>query len=193
MNNSIVNLKNYFKEHDGLQRDNRYKVTFFGVSNINGSLGDTEEYFCNNATIGSRAIDAVADNLAGYGMGRAIPRSQKFSGGVLITFPVTNDSHILTFFNNWFNYIYSGSSSAPGGYPGSPFILGYYDSVVAPVSMQIQLLDPNGNINCAYTFLEVYPIETLPMKLDMGSTNSFLTHQVLFNYREFYYQAAATQ
>jgi hypothetical protein len=189
MSNSITNLKNYFEAHNGLQRDNRYKVTFWGID-LPGMLGQNDEYFTTNVSVGSRAIDAIADNLSGYGPGRVIPRSQKFAGGVLVTFPVTTDSHILTMFNAWFNRLHSGSLAA--GYRGAPFLTGYYDSNVANASMQITLLDPNGNANSAFTFFEVFPLETMPFKLDMASTNNFMTYTVLFNYREFDYQSAAT-
>ena len=104
--NSITNIKDYFSSHGGIQRNNRYQVYFENLPREIG-LGTAKDIQALNVTIGARALDAVADNLTGYGPGRAVPRSQKFIGGVFLAFPVTNDNHILKIFKKWFNNIYS--------------------------------------------------------------------------------------
>jgi len=179
-NNSITNIKDYFSRHGGLQRSNRYQVYFENLPRGIG-LGGPTDVQALNVTIGARALDAVADNLTGFGSGRAVPRSQKFVGGVFIAFPVTNDNHILKLFNNWFNTIYSGFRQ------GGNFTTGFYDDLVKNTNMIVDILDPNGNVNTKIRFYEVYPLETQPMEFTMMKNNEYSIMQVLMNYRDFKY------
>jgi hypothetical protein len=178
-NNSITNIKDYFGAHGGLQRNNRYQVYFENLPSGIGYPGDIKNIQAMNVTIGARAVDAVADNLSGYGPGRAVPRTQKFIGGVYLAFPVTNDNHILKMFNNWFNLLYSGPKS------GGSFTVNYYDDYVKKANMVVQILDPNGGINSTVRFYEVYPLETQPLEFTMVRNNEYSIYQVLMNYREF--------
>jgi len=177
-NNTITTIKDYFSRHGGLQRNNRYQVYFENLPSSIG-LGDSSEIQALNVTLGARAIDAVADNLTGYGPGRAIPRAQKFVGGVFLAFPVTNDNHITKLFNNWFNILYSGYRQ------GNNFLTNYYDTVVKNTNMVVQLLDPNGDVNTTFKFFEVYPLETQTFEFTMMRNNEYSVYQVLMNYREF--------
>lgn len=182
MKNTINEVKLFFDRHNGLQRNNRFSLSFqglpSGLPNVN-----PDDFKVKMVDMSSRAIDAVADNLVGYGDGRLVPRSQKFVGGVLLTFAVTNDNFITDFFNSWFNLIYSGGRLR--GALNTSFQLRYYDDVVYPCRMKINLLDPNGNTNRTFTFFEVYPLENLPISLTMLDNNKFLTYTVLMHYREF--------
>jgi hypothetical protein len=179
-NNSITNIKDYFSRHGGLQRNNRYQVYFENLPAGIGA-GDAPNMQALNATIGARAIDAIADNLTGYGPGRAVPRTQKFVGGVFLAFPVTNDNHIMTFYNNWFNLIYAGKKQKKN------FTVQYYDDYVKNTNMIVDVLDPNGVVNTKIRFYEVYPLETQPMEFTMMRNNEYTIYQVLMNYREFVY------
>ena len=180
--NSIISIKDFFNRHGGLQRTNRFTVTF---NNLPSAINfvPAEDFKCAAVAMSSRAIDGIADNLAGYGPGRIVPRYQKFVGGVFLVFPVTNDNFIIDFFNRWFNLIHSGGK-ARGNY-SQPYVVDYYDSAVYNTSMNINILDLNGNVNKKFTFYEVYPLENLPFELSMANPNQFLTYQVLMNYREF--------
>lgn len=180
--NSILTIKDFFERHDGLQRTNRFSISF---NNLPSAINDVppEDFKCATVAMGSRAIDGVADNLAGYGPGRIVPRYQKFVGGVFLVFPVTNDNFIVSFFNRWFNLMHSGGRIS-GNY-SQPYLTNFYDDVVYNTSMNVNLLDPNGNVNKRFTFYEVYPVENLPFEISMMKPNEFLTYQVLMNYREF--------
>lgn len=180
--NTITSVKEYFDRHNGLQRTNRYSVAFTGLPS---GLPTTppEDFKAKSVSMAARAIDSVSDNLAGYGAGRAVPRSQRFIPGVLLTFAVTNDSHILEFYNAWFNKIYSGGRIR--GSLAVPFQLDFYNNIVYNCQMKVNLLNPNGGINKVFTFYEVYPIENIPMEVSMLEVNKFMTYQVLMNYREF--------
>lgn len=183
--NSIIGIKDFFNRHKGLQRTNRFSLSFI---NLPPGLLPLANQDVNplSVTIGARAIDTVADGLAGYGIGRVIPRSQKFPQGVLLTFAVTNDNFIPLFFDSWFNTIYSGGRQR-GDLSGA-FELGFYDTLVANTSMKISLLDPNGNPNTTYTFFEIFPLECLPLELSMFKANEYLTYTVLMNFRDFTYK-----
>jgi len=181
-NNSILTIKDFFSRHNGLQRSNRFTVSFYNLPPaIN--IVSPEDFKCAAVAMGSRAIDGIADNLAGYGPGRIVPRYQKFVGGVFLVFPMTNDNFIIDFFNRWFNLIHSGGRIT-GNY-SAPYVTNFYDSVVYNSTMKVNMLDPNGNVNKTFTFYEVYPVENLPFELAMAKPNEFMTYQVLMNYREF--------
>jgi len=186
MSNSIVNIKEYFDRHNGLQRSNRYSLSFAGLPRDLPQL-PSDDIQAISVSMGARAIDALADNLAGYGSGRAVPRSQRFIPGVLLSFAVTNDNFIIDFFDKWFNLLYSGGRIR--GNLNSPFQLSYYNEVVYPVRLNVNLLDPNGDINKIYTFYEVYPLENIPLELNMIEPNKYLIYQVLLNFREFTFKS----
>lgn len=179
--NSIINIKNFFDLHGGLQRSNRFSMSLRLPPALPQVL-DSDLYPIA-VTIGARAIDGIADNLAGYGLGRTVPRSQKFPQGVLVTFPITNDNFISDFFNSWFNAIYSGGRQR--GAINVPYQLSYYDDIILNAEMDINLLDLNGNINRTFTFYEIFPIESLPIELNMIDANKYSTYQVLINFRDY--------
>lgn len=177
--NSITTIKDYFERHGGLQRNNRYQVYFENLPNILRYPYDVTNIQALNVTVGARALDAIADSLTGFGSGRAVPRSQKFIGGVFLAFPMTNDNHILKMFNDWFNIFYSGYKTQKN------FVVSYYDDFVKNTNMVVQVLDPNGKVNATMRFYEVYPLETQPLEFTMMKNNEYNIFQVLLNYREF--------
>jgi hypothetical protein len=187
-NNSILTIKDFFDRHNGLQRSNRFSMSF---TNLPAGLPTVPNTDLNpiSVVIGARAIDGVADNLAGYGSGRTVPRSQKFPQGIMLSFPITNDHIITDFYDAWFNKIYSGGRQK-GNY-ATPFQLSFYDDIITNCTMNIDLLDLNGNINRTYTFYEVYPIECLPIELNMLENNKYSIYQVLMMFRDFTFKAGA--
>jgi len=186
LNNTIQSLKDYFSGRDGLQRSNRFSVSFENVPNGIARYQD-KEYLADEFLLQQRVIDQLADNLTGYGIGRLLPRRQRFANGFNIAFPVSGDNRIVLFFNDWFNSLYSGGYSSGGNYP-APFSLPYYDDVVQPVNVNVNLLDLNGNIKTQFTFNEVMPVEMLPIKMTQTVTNEYLRIALTFNYRDFIYR-----
>lgn len=180
--NTIVSVKEFFDRHGGVQRGNRFSISFNGLPSGLPQI-PAEDFKCESVAMAARAIDSIADNLSGYGSGRSVPRSQRFVPGVLLNFPVTNDTFILDFFNAWFNRIYAGGRIR--GNLQSPFQLSYYNDIVYNCTLDVKLLDLNGQVNRTYKFYEVYPIENIPVELSMAKPNTILTYQVLLNYREF--------
>lgn len=186
MPNTITTLKDYFSRHNGLQRLNRFDVSFSGLPGGVQNYVDSQNFYpVNYASIGSRLIDGIADNLSGYGSGRIQPRSQKFSGGVMLAFAISNDNHLLKMFQAWFNYLYSGSRLSPSGNLGARFVVPFYNDSVFPATMTIRALNPNGDVNTTFTFYEVMPVETQPIEFTMLKNNDYLNYQVLINFREY--------
>jgi len=189
-NNSIQTIKDYFAGHGGLQLSNRFVVNFYNVPSYTTS-GVVQGIHAQEVVFPPREISTVADQLQGYGPGRYVPRYQNIlAKGVLINFPVTNDSFIMDFFNRWFNYFYA--STLTGVSDGRNFTLPYYDEAVKPVRMEVSILDPNGNINNNVVFTEVFPVETQPFNLSMKTENSYVIYPVVFGFRDCYYQISTT-
>jgi len=182
MSNSINDIKSFFDRHNGLQRNNRFSVSFPSLPQALNKP-PAEDFQTLAVAMGARSIDVIADNLIGYGPGRYVPRYQKFVGGVMLNIPVTNDNFIIDFFNQWFNLIYAGGRVK--GNETNPYQLSYYNDIIYPSQMHIRLLDPNGNVNRIFKFYEVYPLESLPLELYMEKTNDYLIYKVMMNYREF--------
>lgn len=189
-NNSIQTIKEYFASHGGLQLSNRFVVNFYNVPSYTTS-GIVQGIHAQEVIFPPREISTVADQLQGYGPGRYVPRYQNIlAKGVLINFPVTNDSFIMDFFNRWFNYFYA--STLTGVSDERNFTLPYYDDAVKPVRMEVSILDPNGNTNNNVVFTEVFPVETQPFTLSMKTENSYVIYPVVFGFRDCYYQISTT-
>lgn len=180
--NSILTIKDFFDRHNGLQRPNRFSLSFINLPEYL-QVPDNVDINPINVTIGARAIDGISDSLAGYGPGRTVPRSQKFPQGVLVSFPITTDHFITTFFDRWFNAIYSGGRQR--GNLSSAFQVAFYDDIISNSQMKVSMLDLNGNPNVTFTFYEIYPIETLPIELSMLKNNEYSVYSVLMLFRDF--------
>lgn len=183
--NSIDNIKTYFSTHNGVQLQNRFKVYITGLP---GAIWNTNpELQAEQMIVGPRSLSTIRDGMIGLGGGRFVPRSQDVLAagiGLQIVFPVTNDNYILQLFDKWFNYFYRGwQSESMDSRP--PTVLQYYDVAVRPVTLQLDILDPNGNPNSTMTFYEVFPIETQPMEFNMGLVDKYLKYAVTFGFREY--------
>lgn len=185
-NNTIYTIKDYFSRHGGLQRANRFDVSFVNLPGGIVENEDSEEFYpIQDAIIGGRGMEFVADNLSGYRYGRIQPRSQRIPEEVLLTFSIANDNHLLKLFNNWFNYLYSGSRAVGSGNNlTSKFYVPYYNDAVKNVQMKIRLLDPNGNVNTTFTFYEVMPAEGFPIELSM-TNDKFVIYKIQMAFKEF--------
>jgi hypothetical protein len=172
--NNIENIKTYLDIRQGLQRANRYSVV------IKHEINNVNFLTCYPASIsfGARATNYIYDNLQGYGYGRAVPNSSKFVGGIVMTFMVTGDLDILTYFNDWFDSMYSKTAN-------STFTVPFYDDAVLGSELYLTYLDLNGNPSPGYslwTFKEIYPVECMPLEL-AAKPDSPLLYQVVLNYR----------
>jgi hypothetical protein len=185
--NNITSIKNYFNRHLGLQRSNRFDISFEGLPDVLRTYIDSEQFYpIDSVTLGNRAIEGVADNLSGFGNGRIQPRAQIFAGSLQLIFPVTNDNHILKLFNAWFNYLYSGGRVASNGEDLTvKYFVPWYDEAVFNTKMIIRLLNPNGLPNSTFTFYEIMPVETMPILMEMDRPNQYSKFTVMMSYKEF--------
>ncbi len=95
-----------------------------------------------------------------------------------MTFMVTGDLDILTYFNNWFDFMYKKNAN-------SVFTVPYYDESVLGSELYLTYLDLNGNPApgvSLWTFKEIYPVECMPLELS-SKPDSPLLYQVVLNYR----------
>lgn len=182
--NQIDVIKNFITKNQGIQRANRYEVTF-NIPNIN-SVGD-DFVGPNNTNLilypaaisfGARAVNYVYDNLQGYNYGRAVPNSSKYVGGIVFTFLVTGNLNVMNLFYSWMDLLYKKNNNY--------FTTSYYNDVVKYSWAKIKFLDLNGNataFNSTWTFKEAYPVECMPIELS-AKTDTPLLFQVVLNYRE---------
>ena len=191
--NSIEVIKTYVQSNGGLQRPNRYRVQFLNLSEPVAGLFDgngiTERsFFSGSAIFGGRATDVVYDALSGYGFGRMVPKSTRYIGGLVLTLPVTGNQWVLRFINRWFDLLYGNASV--DAYRTNTFTVPYYDDIVRSCKMRVSLLDMNGDEvpGGNYIFTEVYPIEAMPIELNMSNVDKFLTTQIVFNFRNYIVQ-----
>ena len=185
--NSIESIKQYFEANNGLQLSNRYFVSIKGLPTVVSSTG-TFSIQAESVDWGPRALYFVQDNLTGYGGGRFVPRSQEIlaagANGLMISFPVTNNNYILDIMNRWFNYFYPSALNRVDTQRGA-WVLPYYDTAVAPVTMGISLLNPNGEANSLTKFYEVFPIDTQPIFLTMAKSDSYMRYSATFGFRDY--------
>lgn len=191
--NSIEQIKTYVQANSGLQRPNRYKIQFLNLSDPVSGLFDgngivESTFFSNSAVFGGRATDVVYDALSGYGFGRMVPKSTRYIGGLVLTLPVTGNQWVLRFINRWFDLLYG--NSAVNAFSTNTFTVPYYDDIVRSCRLKLSLLDMNGDEvpGGGYVFTEVYPIEAIPIELNMANIDKFLTTQVVFNFRNYVIQ-----
>jgi hypothetical protein len=191
-NNSIETIKTYFANHNGLQLSNRFSVAFRNLPfQFRDQNGRSPVVQAQEVVFPPRSLETVVDGLQGYGPGRYVPRYQKIlTSGIIITFPITNDSFILDLIDQWFNYFYSSNFANNRVNQSRNYILPFYDDAVLPVFMDISILDPNGNPNLTITLSEVFPVETQPFLLSMKTENTYLTYPVVFGYRDYQYNIA---
>lgn len=174
--NNIETIKTYLDTHQGIQRANRYSVVIKNIADSGSSLTCYPEAI----SFGARATNYIYDNLQGYGYGRAVPNSSKFVGGIVMTFMVTGDLNILTYFNNWFDSMYAKNEQN-----NNAFTVPFYDDSVLGSELYLTYLDLNGNPApgvSLWTFKEIYPVECMPLEMS-AKPDSPLLYQVVLNYR----------
>lgn len=172
--NNIETIKTYLDTHQGLQRANRYSVVIKNIASDDTAL----TFYPEAISFGARATNYIYDNLQGYGYGRAVPNSSKFVGGIVMTFMVTGDLSVLTYFNDWFDSMYAKNAN-------STFTVPFYDDAVLGSELYLTYLDLNGNPSpgrSVWTFKEIYPVECMPLEMS-SKPDSPLLYQVVLNYR----------
>jgi hypothetical protein len=173
--NTIEVLKTTINNSGGLQRSNRYSVSW-----TTGQGDKILPLYPVAISFGARAVDYIHDGLPGYGFGRMVPKSSKFVGGIVMSLPVFQNQEPFRYINEYFDYIYSSFTPINST---QAFIVPYYDDSVRNNTLTVNLLDLNGALKNKIDFTEAYPVECMPFELSAKS-DQFLTYQVVFNYRQ---------
>lgn len=181
--NQIDVIKNFITNNDGIQRANRYEMSF-SLPNLATVFGD---YPTNTditlypaaVSFGARAINYVYDNLQGYGYGRAVPNSSKYVGGIVLTFLVTGNLKVMNMFYDWMDLFYQKQNQS------KYLTTVYYENTVQYSTATLKFLNLNGVASAnksIWQFKEVYPVECMPIELS-AKTDTPLLFQVVLNYK----------
>lgn len=190
INTSISALKEKITFSGGLQRANRFLVTFTenNLSSIpkfftetTSNDGTPKSYVAETVLLPDVVMNTQADSLSGPGLGRSQPRGLSYKDGVLITFPVFGDYELPKAFDNWMKELYSENFGAGA----QTWITYYYDDVIKNNQMQVKVLDLNGKIIATYTFYEIFPVEIAPIQFSSLANNEYLKITVRFAFRKY--------
>jgi hypothetical protein len=190
INTSISALKEKITFSGGLQRANRFLVTFTenNLSSIpkfftetTSNDGTPKSYVAETVLLPDVVMNTQADSLSGPGLGRSQPRGLSYKDGVLITFPVFGDYELPKAFDNWMKELYSENFGAGA----QTWITYYYDDVIKNNQMQVKVIDLNGKIIATYTFYEIFPVEIAPIQFSSLANNEYLKITVRFAFRKY--------
>ncbi len=198
INTSISSLKEKITSSGGLQRANRFLVTFtnnnlssipnFFTEGI-GNDGAPNSYIAETVLLPDVVMNTQADALSGPGLGRSQPRGLSYKDGVLITFPIFGDYKLPQAFDNWMKELYRENFDAGA----RTWITYYYDDVIKHNEMQLKVLDLNGKITATYTFYEIFPVEIAPIQFSSLANNEYLKITVRFAFRKYNLNLSADQ
>jgi len=179
--NSIEHIKTLIEAAGGLQRINRYNVTYYSpASDVNNSIP------AHKIVFGGREIFTLADTLPGPDKGRMIPVGigyGKEEATLLVTFPVEQNWNTYKQIEDWMNTMVNDGSN-PDFFYGFSFGRPY-DEYARLGTMWVECLDMNGNIIKTFTFREAFPVKLTPLQMQADISNQFLTFDVLFNFRTY--------
>jgi len=194
VNMSIASLKDKISAAGGLQRNNRFYVSFNGpvapFADENGSELSTDRtpknYIAETVLFPSVTMTTQADGLAGPGLGRTSPRGLYYKDGLLMTFPVFGNWKLVEGIETWIKSLYYQNSGSP-----QVWITEYYDTPqnftqsIKNSSLAVNVLDLNGDVKAVYNFTEVFPVEIVPLQLSTMTTNEYLKLTVRFAFRNY--------
>ena len=192
VNMSIASLKDKISAAGGLQRNNRFYVSFNGpvdpfIQRPGQSEDDTPtQYIAETVLFPSVTMTTQADGLAGPGLGRTSPRGLYYKDGLLMTFPVFGNWQLVEGIETWIKSLYYQNSGSP-----QVWITEYYDTPqnfsqsIKNSSLAVNVLDLNGDVKAIYNFTEVFPVEIVPLQLSTMTTNEYLKLTVRFAFRNY--------
>jgi len=180
--NSINHIKDLINNAGGLQRSNRYNVSFYAPSE---QVVNT--FPAQKVIFGGRQIVTNADRQPGPDMGRMIPINigyGKDDASLLITFIVEQNWQTYKRIETWMNSLVNDGSNPDLGFYGFSFARPYND-FARPGWVSVECLDMNGNTKATFFFREAFPIKVQPIDMRADITDQFLTFDVLFNFRTY--------
>lgn len=179
--NSIEDIKTIINAAGGLQRINRFNVSLYSPRDTTNSIPAQKVVF------GGREIQSITDKLPGPGMGRMIPVNIAYGSrdpSLQVTFPVEQDWKTYKMIELWMNTLANDGSNTAFFY--GPSFARPYSLYAKNGSVEVQCLDTNGSTKATFRFREAYPIRMYPITMQADITNTFLTYDVLFNFRTYH-------
>lgn len=172
--NSVIARRN------GFARPNRYMVNIMKKGDEGKGEPDLP-FLCETAAFPSRSI-ATADQKFS-GPLRKIGRESIF-GELSMTFMITGDYYIKTYFDEWLNTIQNSDNYDISYY--DDYISTIYVSALSPTSDSKTFPDftkKSTDVPYAVRIDEAFPTAVTEVSLNMGEQNSYGKLQVQFGYR----------
>ena len=182
---NVQKLKSQITESNGLMRPNLFLAQITNPQCIVDNKEAVTKLLCSSATLPGKMVTVQQHRRLGYGT-----EDRRITGAVMpdvtLTFFVGNDGQPLTYFNEWFEYLFytnaSKGSDGASSQRGVPvFNVGFRNKYIAPV--EIIVFDPNANQFLKYTLHEAFPMQIGDVALAWAETDSFSSVAINFTYR----------
>ena len=140
---------------------------------------------CSSATLPGKMVTVQQHRRLGYGT-----EDRRITGAVMpdvtLTFFVGNNGQPLTYFNEWFEYLFytNGTKGSEGASSqrGVPlFNIGFRDQYISTID--ILLYDQTHNNFLKYTLHEAFPMQIGDVSLAWAENDSFASVAINFTYR----------
>ena len=176
LNNSDVNsLITFFQNLSGFQRSNRFRVD---ITPPKKSNLDQTVLFATTVQIPQQVVTYYPDTVAPSGPNIDIPLQRNFDERFIIDFIVDKNWKARQFFDNWINFIFTGSSTNADKNSKS---VGYFTDITGTVD--IYALDGTDSVNQRITLYDAYPHTIVPTQMMNDAPNDYLTLTVDMKYR----------
>ena len=182
---NVQKLKSQITESNGLMRPNLFLVQCTNPLCIVENRDEPSRFLVSSATLPGKMITVQPHRRLGYGT-----EDRRITGAVMpdvtLTFFVGNNGQPLTYFNEWFEYLFytNGTKGSEGASSqrGVPlFNIGFRDQYISTID--ILLYDQTHNNFLKYTLHEAFPMQIGDVSLAWAENDSFASVAINFTYR----------
>lgn len=181
---NIQRLKSQIHSNNGLMRPNLFlvRITNPPCVEINTEVGS--QLLCSSATLPGKMLTVQPHRRLGYG-----PEDRRVTNAVMpdvtLTFFIGNNGQPLTYFNEWFEYMfYTNVTKGPMARSAKDqpvFTVGFRNKYCVPI--EIITYDQMQNNILKYTLHEAFPMQIGDVSLAWAENDSFASLAVNFTYR----------
>lgn len=160
----------------GLTKKSHFKVMISPPPFYKGNVGpESLEYLCSAAEVPPAALEMVPYKRQGYGLVTLAPVGVYFSDATL-RFYCDNTGKVLSFFDDWLNYIvdFTGSKSVP-------YEISYRRNYVTTIT--ITIFDDNMNPVRSIALQDAFPYAKGTIYTDWEDGNKLMDCPVRFAYK----------
>ena len=182
---NVQRLKSQISETNGLMRPNLFLVQCTNPLCIVENTNEPSKFLVSSATLPGKMVTVQQHRRLGYGT-----EDRRITGAVMpdvtLTFFVGNNGQPLTYFNEWFEYLFftNGTKGTDGlsNSRGVPlFNIGFRDQYISTID--ILLYDQTQNNFLKYTLHEAFPMQIGDVELAWADNDSFASVAINFTYR----------